>query len=40
MKHKLIEVVTRNKDKLSYINLNENNEYRCWTYDFNITLAN
>jgi len=40
MKHKLINAVIKNKDKLSYINLNENNEYRGWTYDFNITLAN
>jgi hypothetical protein len=40
MKHKLINAVIKNKDKLSYINLNENNEYRGWTYDFNIKLTN
>lgn len=39
MKHKLINAVIKNKDKLSYVNLNENNEYRGWTYDFNITLT-
>ncbi len=38
MKDKLINAVLNNKNKLSYVNLNENNEYRGWTYDFNITL--
>lgn len=38
MKQKLINAVLNNKDNLSYVNLNENNEYRGWTYDFNITL--
>ncbi len=39
MKDKLINAVIKNKDKLPYINLNENNEYRGWTADFNITLS-
>lgn len=38
MKDKLINAVLNNKNKLSYVNLNKNNEYRGWTYDFNITL--
>lgn len=38
MKQKLINAVLNNKDNLSYVNLNENNEYRGWTYNFNITL--
>lgn len=40
MKYKLINAVINNKEKLSYINLNENNEYRGWTYDFNIAIDN
>ncbi|MCX7749213.1 MAG: hypothetical protein N2645_20310 [Clostridia bacterium] len=38
MREKLIAAVIKNKDKLSYINLNSNNEYQGWTYDFNIFL--
>lgn len=40
MKDKLINAVIRNKNKISYINLNEKNEYRGWTSDFNIILPN
>ena len=39
MKQKLINAVIKNKDKLTYANLNENNEYKGWTYDFNIILT-
>lgn len=38
MKGKLINAVLINKNKLSYVNLNENNEYRGWTSNFNIIL--
>ena len=40
MREKLIEAVVKNKDKVSYINLNSNNEYQGWTYNFNIVLPN
>lgn len=40
MKDKLINAVIKNKDKLSYININANNQYRGWTCDFNIILPN
>lgn len=36
MKDKLIGAVIRNKDKIPYINLNEKNQYRGWTANFNI----
>ena len=39
MKQKLINAVIRNKDKITYVNLDGNNEYRGWTYDFNIILS-
>lgn len=39
LKDKLINAVIRNRHKLAYINLNEKNEYRGWTYDFNIKLV-
>lgn len=39
MKNQLIQAVINSKDSISsYINLNENNQYRGWTYDFNIIL--
>ncbi len=38
MKDQLIQAVIDNKDSISYINLNENNQYLGWTYDFNIIL--
>lgn len=38
MKDQLIQAVINIKDSISYINLNENNQYRGWTYDFNIIL--
>lgn len=38
MKEKLIDAVIKNKNRLSYLNLNEDNDYRGWTYDFNIKL--
>ena len=40
VKERLINAVIKNKDRLSYINLNANNEYQGWTYDFNIILPN
>lgn len=38
VREKLIAAVIKNKDRLPYINLNDNNEYQGWTYDFNIVL--
>lgn len=38
MKNKLISSVIENKDKLSYVNLDDNNSYKGWTADFNIIL--
>lgn len=38
MKNKLIASVIENKDKLSYINLDDDNSYKGWTADFNIIL--
>lgn len=38
MKERLIAAVIKNKNTLSYINLNSNNEYQGWTHDFNIVL--
>lgn len=35
---KLINAVIKNKDKISYINLDENNDYKGWGYDFKIKL--
>lgn len=37
---KLINAVIKNKDKISYINLDENNTYKGWVYDFKIKLLN
>lgn len=38
MKNKLITTVIENKDKLSYVNLYDDNSYKGWTADFNIIL--
>lgn len=38
MKESLIKSVIENKDKLIYINLNENNQYKGWVSNFNIKL--
>lgn len=40
MKDKLINAVTKNKEKLSYINISEDNKYNGWVYKFNIILPN
>jgi hypothetical protein len=40
VRERLINAVIKNKNRLSYINLNANNKYRGWTYDFNIILPN
>lgn len=40
MRDKLIAALIKNRDKLPYINLNSNNEYQGWTYNFNIVLPN
>lgn len=36
MKDKLIAAVIKNKDNLSYVNLNDKNEYMGWIHNFNI----
>lgn len=38
MKGKLIKSVINNKNTISYINLDDENKYRGWVYDFNIRL--
>lgn len=38
MKKQLIAAVINNKDRISYINLNEEAQYLGWTHDFNIIL--
>lgn len=38
MKNKLIASIIENKDKLSYVNLYDDNSYKGWTADFNIIL--
>ena len=40
MKQRLINAVIKNKDSLSYVNLDENNGYKGWTDDFNLHLSN
>ena len=40
MKDKLINALIKNKEKLSYININKDNKYEGWVYNFNIILAN
>lgn len=40
MRNRLIESVIDNRNKLSYINLNEDNSYKGWTSNFNIILPN
>lgn len=36
MKDKIIKAVIENKSNLLYINLDKNNAYKGWTWDFNI----
>lgn len=36
MKRKLIELTIQNKDKINYINLDENNNYKGWVADFGL----
>lgn len=36
MKKKLIELTIQNKDKINYINLDENNNYKGWVADFGL----
>lgn len=36
MKQKLIELTIQNKDKINYINLDENNNYKGWVADFGL----
>ena len=38
MKDKLINAVIKNKEKLSYINIDKENKYEGWTSNFNIIL--
>ncbi|WP_243139932.1 hypothetical protein [Romboutsia faecis] len=40
MKDKLINALIKNKEKLSYININKDNKYEGWVYNFNIILPN